>query len=538
MRTSARITIVSIPLAVLVYASLVSFAAAQFRGGHAAAASGRAFSAPAPHFSAPAARFSAPAARFSAPAPRFVSPAPHFASPMARSTPAPYMPAHRFAAPPTALPNNLAPRVGGPGVAAPFIAAPGRGVVTPNGAPAFGSAPVLGNRGPLGSAQSLVHGPNGAPMLRNPAFANTPGRDPTSRALAQSTFGGRFAHSAFGFDRGWHHHHFGRVLGFVGVVFWPYAYDDFFAYTFSPYAYDTFWPSAYDDVLSGIYGGYAPAYSDYNADYAAQSAYAPQAASAPTGTAYVYGDQTGAWVARGEGPTRVPVAPSRTASARQICSGQTNGIADFPIQRIAEQVKPDQDQQALLDGLKAATGQAVDILQAACPSDLPSTPTGRLAAQRSRVEAMLQAVRVIDPALQRFYGALNDEQKARFNGLDAERLAAAENQPPDAAELCGGAAQAADLPFGSIEQALRLNDAQRTSLNAVKESSVRAHDMLKPNCGGEPALTPTARLAQMKQRLEAMLEVLNTVQPPLASFYGSLDDEQKARLNRLGVRAP
>jgi len=50
------------------------------------------------------------------------------------------------------------------------------------------------------------------------------------------------------------------LLGFVGPLFWPYAFEDLSDYTFSPYAYDAFWPYAFDDVFAGIYGGYAPGY--------------------------------------------------------------------------------------------------------------------------------------------------------------------------------------------------------------------------------------------------------------------------------------
>jgi hypothetical protein len=38
----------------------------------------------------------------------------------------------------------------------------------------------------------------------------------------------------------------------------------------------------------------------------------------------------------------------------------------------------------------------------------------------------------------------------------------------------------------------------------------------------------------MQKRLEAMIEAANTVRPALEEFYGSLDNEQKARLNQLG----
>ena len=40
----------------------------------------------------------------------------------------------------------------------------------------------------------------------------------------------------------------------------------------------------------------------------------------------------------------------------------------------------------------------------------------------------------------------------------------------------------------------------------------------------------------MEQRLRAMEQAIDTVQPALAKFYNSLTDEQKARFDRLGPR--
>jgi LTXXQ motif family protein len=37
-----------------------------------------------------------------------------------------------------------------------------------------------------------------------------------------------------------------------------------------------------------------------------------------------------------------------------------------------------------------------------------------------RIEAMLQAARTVQPALQDFYASLSNEQKARFNTLGRE----------------------------------------------------------------------------------------------------------------------
>jgi hypothetical protein len=56
------------------------------------------------------------------------------------------------------------------------------------------------------------------------------------------------------------------------------------------------------------------------------------------------------------------------AGRAQICRRETQGLTDFPIQRI----------RALLDELKVATQQALEILRSACPTDLPTTSTGRM----------------------------------------------------------------------------------------------------------------------------------------------------------------
>ena len=289
--------------------------------------------------------------------------------------------------------------------------------------------------------------------------------------------------------------------------------------TFWPYAYDTFWPYAFDDVFEGIYGAYAPEY------YASEGAYA-YAGSPASGAAYAYATGTS---------SRRRRTAALTGGSSQICSGQAQGLTDFPIERIAQQAEPDQPQQALLDDLKAATAEAVSILQAACPGALPSTPTGRIAAMRTRVGAMLQAVQVVRPALEKFYQSLSDEQKERFNGLDQGNETAG-HQQPDVTGLCSRrTARGAGLPVDRIERTLRLSDDQDAGLKVLKDASAKAADILKANCQPDQNLTPTGRLAAMEDRLSAMLQALDSVQPALAKFYDSLSDEQKARFDRLGA---
>ena len=61
--------------------------------------------------------------------------------------------------------------------------------------------------------------------------------------------------------------------------------------------------------------------------------------------------------------------------------------------------------------------------EAACPTEQPATPPSRLAAIGKRLQAMLQAVETVQPALASFYSALSDDQKARFDGMGRQLFA-------------------------------------------------------------------------------------------------------------------
>jgi len=566
--------------------TLVTNVAAQDRrGGGGPAPHAAAPPAPAPHISAPppaAPRISAPAPampraappstpHFSAPAPRIAPPAPHIAAPTPRiNAPAhTAMPQHApanvarpnanvarpntnptgaltrqqrieerriqqahgsnppniptNAAKPGAKPTTVAaPNVTGPNP--PNAGGPGRNQArtTPNPAnPNLAGLPNQneGRNATTGLAQrQQIYAHGQRPVLRNQAFASLSTRDPATRALATSTFKGNLAqfrdHDRNRFvDRFERRRFRGIVIGWVGPVFWPYAYSDFIDYTLYPYADDTFWPYAYDDVYYGIFGPYAPGLSTRYASLPpAERRQAARVQSAVAG------------------------------GSAQVCSDQAAGLTDWPIELIARQVAPNDTQRAALDQLKSAAANAVQIMQSACPTDLPSTPTARLAAMRQRIEAMLQAVQVVRPALENFYQSLSDEQKERFNALDTTGTAPARNprtarQGPDLAQVCSAeTTRATGLPTDRIEQLLRLNDSQRAALNELDAASTQAGQTLTASCPQDQALTPPGRVAAMEQRLNAMLQALDTVQPALAKFYNLLNDEQKARFNRLPQR--
>jgi len=357
-----------------------------------------------------------------------------------------------------------------------------------------------------------VRGLGRASFLRNNAFAATTGR----LALASASFHGAFAGRNWWRGNGanwwlgnggwwWRHNHPIIVIGWFGGLFWPFAYWDFVDYTFWPYAYDAFWPYVYDDLYVGMFGPYA-----YE------------------GPAYANQVPTGRHARRHQSPT-APV----------VCSTKASALTDWPIQQITELVQPDQAQQAALSDLKDATAKAVDTLQSACPDDLPSTPTGRLAAMDKRIGTMLLALSIVQPPMQRFYDSLSDEQKARFNTVNTESQASTNsrraNGLADLSQQCGEEMMKKTIvPTERIAQAVNPTEAQSNALDALNEAASKAAEFLKANCSTAEPLSPTSRVVAMKQRLETMSEAIRIVEPALQNFYGSLTDEQKARFNQLG----
>jgi hypothetical protein len=523
LQSSARIT----ALLIILSAGIAIPAAGAPKGGggppgHAAPAHATpaARAAPAPHAAAPKAARPAPAARAAAPRAAPQAAAPHAARQQPAHPSGGSRAAERHAKPaPTAAqeqqqttgrnrdareqqklvqpkPRDDAARQPGEGGAGPGPARAERNASPQNAPPQPQPAQKFQS---AGGKQAIAGG-----MLRNQTFANrSAARDPNARSLARATFQGRF------FDPGWRRHYpHPIVIGWAGPLFWPYAYNDFADYTFYPYAYDTFWPYAYDDVYDGMFGAYARGYGGtYARSYDGSQARA--------------------------GRRQRDTGSSRSISA-DLCSGQTAGLTDWPVERIAQTIEPNDAQRAALDELRGATAKALDVLKAACPTDLPSTPTGRIDAMHQRLAAMLQAVRIVRPAMEKLYQSLNDEQKARFNALGPDEGQDQQQSRRESSQVCGDRASGiASLPLDQIERAVRPDEPQRGALRALQDATAQAVNQLQSDCPSYRALTPVARLVAMEQRLDAMLRAVETVQPALERFYGALSDEQKERFNRL-----
>jgi LTXXQ motif family protein len=96
------------------------------------------------------------------------------------------------------------------------------------------------------------------------------------------------------------------------------------------------------------------------------------------------------------------------------CAVQAAEFENWPFDAIARTVGPDDTQRKALDGLRDAAKQAAQRLSTDCPQDGPAAPAARLEAAEQGIAATLAAFDTVEPKLQAFYAALNDEQKARL----------------------------------------------------------------------------------------------------------------------------
>ena len=321
-------------------------------------------------------------------------------------------------------------------------------------------------------------------------------------------------HGRHGGNGWWRHRNGG--YGWVGPLYWPFAYYDMNDYLWWGDDYDdAFWGYGYGDIYVSMFApygyddltGYLPRYTGSNPNARGQAALA-------SGTPSAQIDQLA-----------------------QMCGEDSRDIAGLPIDQFQQAIQPTEAQRAALDDLANASLKAAQDIKAACPTDISLTAPARLAAMQQRIEAMNAAVATVQPPLEKFYGLLSDEQKARLSALGKDR-----RQSPAAEKIAGllaqncGAAQpgVTEWPTAEIDRAVRPTEAQRASLAALQNASAKAADMLKAACLTDNPLTPPARLAAVGKRLDTMLQAVKTVRSALNDFYGSLSDEQKARFEAIG----
>jgi hypothetical protein len=335
--------------------------------------------------------------------------------------------------------------------------------------------------------------------------ASDPKNFSNRRDFANKTAFNSFWHNG-GHQNWWHHHNNFFHVGWIGPWFWPYAYGDFFYFALWPWDYwyyDPFWAYGYGDIYDAVFFPYS--YDDY---------------------------------------VQGPRAPERMARLKQSivqsCNEEAGEVTGWPIDQIQAAVQPDQRQSQMLDDLGNAIVKASDEIRAHCQTNIAFTPTARLDQMHQRLQGLVGGVNTVSPALSGFYDSLSDEQKARFNDIapQASRTARrGQAAPGDLTRLnikdqCDAGMMA--WPTDQIDRVVRPDDAQRAKLQTLQSAASQAADTIKAACPNNVPPTPPARIAAVGQRLQAMLQGVETMQPALADFYNSLSDDQKARFNSMG----
>jgi LTXXQ motif family protein len=294
---------------------------------------------------------------------------------------------------------------------------------------------------------------------------------------------------------GWWQHGDG-TYGWVGPLFWPFAYYDIYDYALWGDGMG-FWGYGYRDIYAAIFTPY---------DDSELARYV----SASHGRRF-----------------------RREPSLARICGDDVSRLAGLPIDQIRQSMLTSEEQRGMLDDLGKASLEAEKTIRASCPTEVASTPSGRLGAMQQRLQAVKSAIAMIQTPFEVFYESLDDDQKKQLAALNDQRAPTAPKVP--FAQSCAPP----DLlpwPSAEIEQKLHLNDQQREQLGALSRMNALARNTLNFDCQPDDNLAPPDRLLTADTRLDAMLEAINRVRPALDDFLATLSDEQKAQFDTIGAK--
>jgi hypothetical protein len=294
---------------------------------------------------------------------------------------------------------------------------------------------------------------------------------------------------------GWWQHGDGSY-GWVGPLFWPFAYYDIYDYAVWGDGMG-FWGYGYRDIYAAIFTPYD---EDELTRYLSSS--------------------------HGRRFRRLP-------SLARMCGDDVSELAPLPVEQIRQTMRLSEEQRGMLDELAKASVAGEKTVRASCPTEVQPTPSARLAAMQQRLEAMKSAIASIRTPFEVFYESLDDDQKAELTALNDQRAPFAPKVP--AAQSCTPP-DVLPWPAADIEAKLHLNDAQREELGALSRMDALARNTLNFDCQPDDNLTPPDRLAAADVRLDAMLDAIKWVRPALDDFFATLSDEQKAQFDMIGAK--
>jgi hypothetical protein len=226
----------------------------------------------------------------------------------------------------------------------------------------------------------------------------------------------------------------------------------------------------------------------------------------------------------------------------RACDRQVVELKNMPLDGVAATVKPADRQRDALEQIRSAALNASETLAAACPRNVSAGFHERLDSLGRTLDAMAASLATLRPTFDKFYGLLNDEQKARLVAMtlskvtlpqSEERSRSRENRPGSSGE--GSYCQQSvkylrSWPVRQVEDRTPLSDDQRASLYDLTASIYRAASKLGTRCHADDHFTPPGRLDAREEELKALQQSVDSISPEVSRFEDQLTDSQKAQL--------
>jgi LTXXQ motif family protein len=108
-------------------------------------------------------------------------------------------------------------------------------------------------------------------------------------------------------------------------------------------------------------------------------------------------------------------ATALRSSIADLCGGLRAELSFLDAGGVEQALVLTEDQSAKFTSLKEASKRAQQHLRDNCPTDNPVTPPARAAATEQQLQSMFEAVRMVKPGVEDFYGSLTDDQKAHLS---------------------------------------------------------------------------------------------------------------------------
>jgi hypothetical protein len=214
-------------------------------------------------------------------------------------------------------------------------------------------------------------------------------------------------------------------------------------------------------------------------------------------------------------------------------------VKTTPFDQVTRMLRLRESQKTALEEIKTVAKESADVLALTCAKNAPTSPTKKLEALVQAINSMMTSLTTLQPAMAKFYVALDEEQKAKLVvGAEANTDRSTHrvlwpDDPADAEQnsVCHQwAATFKSWPIRQIDERVSLSDVQHAALYELTGEMYRAAADLIASCPRDHQLTPMGRTNAEQKQLKALRQSVDRIQPLLTNFERVLNDRQKIGL--------